>query len=175
MLTRWLLPVLLTFSLACRRGAEPVGNAPATEAPPARKELPSDDSLGADPRRSPHQDKATALAQCRSRANPLAAARSFYDRGEFEEALACAAQASAMMPDEPQAHSEHAAALAALSMYDDAQVAYARALALNPLEVDALLGAAHLYAVSLPSSRQRDASQQTPARPVRLDLRDGPQ
>ena len=61
-----------------------------------------------------------------------------------------------MMPDEPQAHSEHAAALAALSMYDDAQVAYARALALNPLEVDALLGAAHLYAVSLPSSRQRD-------------------
>jgi len=156
MLTRWLLPVLLTFSLACRRGAEPVGNAPATEAPPARKELPSDDSLGADPRRSPHQDKATALAQCRSRANPLAAARSFYDRGEFEEALACAAQASAMMPDEPQAHSEHAAALAALSMYDDAQVAYARALALNPLEVDALLGAAHLYAVSLPSSRQRD-------------------
>ena len=158
MLTRWLLLLLLTFSWACRRGAEPPSTAPTTQALPAPTELaaPSGDSPGADSRRSPHQDKATALARCPARANPLAAARSFYDRGEFEEALACAAQASAMMPDEPQAHSEHAAALAALSMYEEAQVAYARALALNPLEVDALLGAAHLYAVSLPSSRQRD-------------------
>src|SRR5262249_5090961 len=136
--TRWLLLLLLTFSWACRRGAEPSGSAPATQALPARSEpaAPSGDATGADSRRSPHQDKATALATCTARANPLAAARGFYDQGEFEEALAGAAQASAMMPDEPQAHSEHAAALAALSMYEEAQVAYARALALNPLEVD---------------------------------------
>lgn len=146
---------LLIFCAACRR--QESSSASSVQPLPARAEVAaaSGDS-SADSRRSPHPNKPAALTPCRSRTNPLAAARSFYDRGEFDEALACAAQAAAMMPDEAQAHSEHAAALAALSMYDEAQVAYARALALNPVEVDALLGAAHLYAVSLPSSRERD-------------------
>ena len=152
MLARSLLALLVVAS-ACRR-QPPAGEAPTAQAPAVQNEPAP--SAGADSRRSPHPRKAAALTPCRSRSNPLAAARNFYDRGEFEEALACAAQAAAMMPDEAQAHSEHAAALAALSMYDEAQVAYARALALNPLEMDALLGAAHLYAVSLPSSRERD-------------------
>ncbi|MET0406013.1 MAG: metallopeptidase family protein, partial [Cystobacter sp.] len=38
----------------------------------------------------------------------------------------------------------------------EAQVAYARALALEPGHLEALLGAAHLYAVQLPSSREFD-------------------
>jgi tetratricopeptide (TPR) repeat protein len=103
-----------------------------------------------------HRERTSPLAPCGARTNPLASARFLYDQGRYEEALACAAQASAVMPDEPQAHSEHGAALAALGMYDEARLAYAHALALNPNEVDALLGAAHLYAVSLPSSRERD-------------------
>jgi len=96
------------------------------------------------------------LPLCRAKSNPLAAARAFYDKAQYEEALACSAQAAALMPDEAQAHSEKGAALAALGLLEEAQIAYARALALNPRDVDSLLGAAHLYAVSLPANRERD-------------------
>src|SRR5687767_10345414 len=65
-------------------------------------------------------------------ADPLDAARAFYDASRHEEALACAARASALFPDEPHAHSERAAALAALHRHDEAKLAYARALALDP-------------------------------------------
>src|SRR5262249_45421487 len=88
--------------------------------------------------------------------NPLGAARAFYDEGKYADALSCAARASALSPDDPQAHSERGAALAALGQFEDAQLAYSRALAINPDHLDALLGAAHLYAVRLPSSRERD-------------------
>ena len=40
--------------------------------------------------------------------------------------------------------------------FEEAKLAYARALALDPDHLDALLGAAHLYGVSLPSSRDHD-------------------
>jgi len=160
MLIRWFLLSLVALVCACRRPSESTGTAPSARAEtPARLEPPiaSGDAANADAfRRSSHRERSSPLAPCRWRSNPLAAARSSYDKGQFEEALSCAAQASAVMPDEPQAHSEHAAALAALGMYDEARVAYSRALALNPNEVDALLGAAHLYAVSLPSTRERD-------------------
>jgi predicted Zn-dependent protease with MMP-like domain/Flp pilus assembly protein TadD len=86
----------------------------------------------------------------------LSAARAYYNDQDFDQALSCAAQAAALNPEDPQAHSERAAALSALERYDDAQLAYARALALSPDHLDSLLGAAHLYAVSLPSSRDRD-------------------
>jgi Flp pilus assembly protein TadD/predicted Zn-dependent protease with MMP-like domain len=88
--------------------------------------------------------------------NPLGAARDFYDDGLYAEALACAARAAALSPADPQAHSERGAALAALGRLEDAQLAYSRALALNPDHLDALMGAAHLYAVRLPSSRERE-------------------
>jgi tetratricopeptide (TPR) repeat protein len=87
---------------------------------------------------------------------PLDAARKSYDKGHYDVALSCAAQASALDPDEPQAHSERGAALTALGRLDEARLAYARALALNPDHLDALLGAAHLYGVSMPSSRDND-------------------
>ncbi|MFZ5468491.1 MAG: metallopeptidase family protein [Myxococcota bacterium] len=97
------------------------------------------------------------LAVCRSRGKePLEAARAYYDDGQFDDALSCAAQSAALYPQEPQAHSERGAALAALGRFDEAQLAYARALALDPDHVDALLGAAHLYAIGLTSSRERD-------------------
>jgi len=96
------------------------------------------------------------LEVCRTRGDPLEAARRSYDAGQFEEALSCAAQATAFFPENPQAHSERGAALSALGRFGEAQVAYARALAIDPHHPDALLGAAHLYAVSLPSSREHD-------------------
>jgi tetratricopeptide (TPR) repeat protein len=159
MLIRWSLVSLLALTCACRRASEPNASAssPSAQTSPRNESSASGDSVSPDAfRRSSRLEKSSPLAPCRSKVNPLAAARSFYDKGQFEEALACAAQASAVMPDEPQAHSEHAAALAAMGMYDEARIAYSRALALNPNEVDALLGAAHLYAVSLSSNRDRD-------------------
>lgn len=93
---------------------------------------------------------------CHSLGDPLDAARRYYDEGRFDQALSCSAQASAFYPDLPQAHSERGAALSALGRFEEAQLAYARALALSPNHPDALLGAAHLFAVSLPSSREND-------------------
>ncbi len=96
--------------------------------------------------------------RCATRAGsiPLDAARSAYDAREYDRALSCAAEASARAPDEPDAHSERGAALSALGRFDEAKLAYARALALDPEHLDSLLGAAHLYGVSLPSSRDND-------------------
>ena len=44
----------------------------------------------------------------------------------------------------------------ALERYDEAKLAYARALAQDPDSLEALLGTAHLYAVVLPSNREVD-------------------
>jgi tetratricopeptide (TPR) repeat protein len=97
------------------------------------------------------------LAVCEARGeDPLEASRRFSDDGQWEKALSCAAQASALMPNEPLAHAERGRALVALERFDDAKLAYARALAIEPDHLDALLGAAHLYAVALPSTREVD-------------------
>jgi Flp pilus assembly protein TadD/predicted Zn-dependent protease with MMP-like domain len=97
------------------------------------------------------------LAVCQAHGlPPLEAARKSYDDGHYDSALSCAAQASALEPDDPQSHSERGAALSALGRFDEAKLAYARALALDPDHLDSLLGAAHLYGVSLPSTRDND-------------------
>jgi tetratricopeptide (TPR) repeat protein len=97
------------------------------------------------------------LAVCNSEgAAPLDAARRYYDEGRFGAALSCAAQAAALEPDLAAAHAERGVALAALGREPEAQMAFARALAIDPGDADALLGSAHLYAVQLPSTRERD-------------------
>jgi tetratricopeptide (TPR) repeat protein len=97
------------------------------------------------------------LPPCRALgAAPLDAALDYLEEGRYLESLSCAAQASALEPDSVAAHSARGEALAALNRTAEAQVAYARALALDPGHPDALLGAAHLYAVQLPSSREYD-------------------
>jgi tetratricopeptide (TPR) repeat protein len=112
---------------------------------------------GAEARPGPVPAKVVPLPVCKADGRaPLDAARTFYDSSRFEEALSCAAQAAALEPNDALAHSERAAALSALGRFEDAQVAYARALAIDPDHLDALLGAAHLYAVRLPSTRERD-------------------
>ncbi|HYO59490.1 metallopeptidase family protein [Archangium sp.] len=97
------------------------------------------------------------LPTCRARgAAPLDAALDYLGNGKYLEALSCAAQASALEPDSAAAHSARGDALAALNRIAEAQVAYARALAIDPGQPDALLGAAHFYAVQLPSNREHD-------------------
>jgi tetratricopeptide (TPR) repeat protein len=152
---RWLSVCLgLVMGVAgCRRSqpeerslSMPVAaaSAPVLELPSVRKDAAS-------------HSHGQPLAVCHAEGlDPLSAARKFYDAERYEEALSCAAQATALTPEDPQAHSERAAALSALGRYDDAQLSYARALALDPEHLDGLLGAAHLYAVSLPSTRERD-------------------
>lgn len=89
-------------------------------------------------------------------APPLEAAELYLEAGQFQEALSCAAQASALEPERVEAHVTRGSALAALGRMEEAQLALARALALEPGHAQALLAAAHLYAVQLPSTRDRD-------------------
>jgi tetratricopeptide (TPR) repeat protein len=97
------------------------------------------------------------LAVCEAKGRlPLQAAREYADAAQWEKALSCAAQASALTPNDVLAHTERANALSALGRADEARVAYARALAIDPESLDALLGAAHFYTVALPSTREHD-------------------
>lgn len=88
---------------------------------------------------------------------PLHAAQEYFDSGQFEKALSCAAQASALEPGSVPTHVERALALTALKRFDEAKQAFARALALNPDDSEALLGAARLFGMVLPSNHDNDA------------------
>jgi predicted Zn-dependent protease with MMP-like domain/Flp pilus assembly protein TadD len=97
------------------------------------------------------------LALCDGKGKlPLDAAREAFDAREYEKALSCAAQAAALSPGDVLAHTERANALAQLLRNDEAVLAYARALAIDPDSLDALAGAAHFYIVLMPSSRELD-------------------
>jgi predicted Zn-dependent protease with MMP-like domain/Flp pilus assembly protein TadD len=144
---RVLLPLLSGLCLlsACHKTQAVQAVAPNTGTPTAPVHHPSRPVL------------VEPLAVCEARgASPLDAARSAYEAEDWKRALSCAAEAAARSPDDPAAHSERAAALSALGRLDEARLAYARALALDPDHLDALLGAAHLYGVSLPSTREND-------------------
>jgi tetratricopeptide (TPR) repeat protein len=104
-----------------------------------------------------HGQHVTPLPVCEAKGRlPLDAARDYYDKGQYEKALSCASQAAALSPNDVLAHTERANSLSALNRADEARPAYARALAIDPESLDALLGAAHFYAVALPSSREND-------------------
>src|SRR5215470_15386904 len=149
MLRRLGLLSLLCVASACHRAAPADVPAKSAATSPGLPTAPSHH-----PSRPPPIEP---LAVCDARGlDPLDAARAAYDAREYERALSCAAEASARAPDEPDAHSERGAALSALGRFDEAKLAYARALALEPEHLDALLGAAHLYGVSLPSTRDND-------------------
>ncbi len=97
------------------------------------------------------------LQPCEARDRlPIDAARAYYDEEKYEQALACAAQAGALFPGNVLAHTEKGNALVMLGRFDEAKQSFARALATDPDSLDALLGAAHLYGVDLPSNREND-------------------
>jgi predicted Zn-dependent protease with MMP-like domain len=73
------------------------------------------------------------------------AAADAFEAGDLPGALAKATEACAADPRSVSAHHYRAAALAELGQLDEARDAYRRALALDPNDVDALLGAADLY------------------------------
>ena len=157
---RGLLALCLLLS-ACKRNAPapvaPDAGPPAVSAVggPAAPAPTAGDTPVMKPGDATH--RVQPLAVCRAEGTaPLDAARRYFGEGRFEEALSCAAQAAALEPDMAVAHAERGGALAALGRESEAQMAYARALAIDPGDPDALLGSAHLYAVQLPSTRERD-------------------
>lgn len=87
---------------------------------------------------------------------PLLAAHKLLEQSKTLLALSCAAKATALYPDDPEAHLVRADALAELGHVDEAGLALARVLALDPEHLDGLLLAAHFYAVTMLSSREHD-------------------
>ena len=146
---------------ACKKPPEvvcpPVAAAPALDASVALAVPPILPKPASRPEPTVSAPHVQPLSVCDAKGRlPLDAAREYADAQQFELALSCAAQASALFPNDVLAHTERANALAALGRDDEARLGYARALALDPDSLDALLGAAHFYAVKLPSSREND-------------------
>jgi Flp pilus assembly protein TadD/predicted Zn-dependent protease with MMP-like domain len=81
------------------------------------------------------------------------AGRDALDAGREEQALACAEDAARASPRFVPALSLRAMSLAALGRLDDARLAWARALAVDPNEPEALLGAAELHVRRLGPAR----------------------
>lgn len=75
------------------------------------------------------------------------------DRGDADRALACADEALRIAPRLVSALTGRGGALAAQDKLDDARLAFARALAIDPDDVRALLGAAELYVRRLGGGR----------------------
>lgn len=97
------------------------------------------------------------MAVCEARGRlPLDAAQEYFEARDYERALSCAAQAAALSPSDVLAHSVRANSLAELNRHDEAVLAFSRALSIDPDSLDALAGAAHFYAVLMPSSRELD-------------------
>lgn len=158
---RWFVTFVALGLSGCRTEPGPAAPAPpdaaacVCPAPPASSPPP----IKAPTRQEPtaHDPHVTPLAVCEAKGRlPLDAAQAWFDQGAFEKALSCAAQAAAFAPNDVLAHTERGNALAALERFDEAKLAYTRALAIDPEALEALAGAAHLYAVLLPSSREVD-------------------
>jgi Flp pilus assembly protein TadD len=75
------------------------------------------------------------------------------ERGEHARALSCADEALRASPRLVPALSLRAAALTELGRLDEARLAYARALAVDPADPETLYGAAQLYVSRLPGDR----------------------
>jgi tetratricopeptide (TPR) repeat protein len=150
------LAAIVLVLAACHRGSQSENAAPAalpkpadTQAAEAAPPVPRDVHKAQQP-----ADHVEPLKPCPAgEGDPLAAAATYYDAHQYDDALACAAQAAAALPRSADAQSERGAALSALGRYEDARFAYAKALALEPDHADALLGAADLYITRLAPSR----------------------
>jgi tetratricopeptide (TPR) repeat protein len=156
----------LLLVAACSRGAPKAQPAPAAPAPEVA--APADPQRGAGAASAPRLSPGPRPKAVRPRPAPclpdlLAAgpealaeeARRALEAGRKERALDCSEEAVRQAPRLPAALSVRADALAALDRLDEARLAYARALALDPDDPVALLGAAELYVRRL--SGDRDA------------------
>jgi tetratricopeptide (TPR) repeat protein len=152
---RGLLALFLLLGACQRSSSEPAPVASALDAGPASVPVTAAPAALGKPDAS--TPAVAALPVCHDEGNsPLEAARRYYDGERYEEALSCAAKAAALEPDNAEAHAERGMALAALDRVPEAQMAFSRALAIDPDSPNGLLGASHLFVVELPSTRERD-------------------
>jgi predicted Zn-dependent protease with MMP-like domain len=137
------LSALLLSLVACTR-PHAAQRPPQASAPPATPSTLS----AVRPRPAPCLPRGRALP------NALAdRAAAELDRGDAARALSCADEALRAAPRLHAALLSRAEALAELGKVDDARLAWARALAADPDDADALLGAADLYVTRLGGDR----------------------
>jgi predicted Zn-dependent protease with MMP-like domain len=149
---RLLLIALLLALASCSRGnasRTPPPNGPAAGAAHPAPQAPAGSQLATI--RQP-----TPRCAVRADAPPqLAVTRAGFEleRGEHERALACAELALRSAPRLVAALHQRAAALVALGHIEDARLAYAQALAVDPDDPETLYGAADLYVSRLAGDR----------------------
>jgi predicted Zn-dependent protease with MMP-like domain len=144
------LSTLLLAVMACNRShAAPPASAPAR--PPQASAPPATPTVLASVRPRP----APCLPRASASPDALAGrAQAELDRGDAARALACADEALRAAPRLRAALLARADALTALDRPDDARLAWARALAADPDDAEALVGAADLYVTRLGGDRQ---------------------
>ena len=145
-----LLCFLLLAAAACSRPATPAARTPEPpKASAARDDAPAET-------RGQLALVRPAPPRCSSRGGPkLLVQRAAFEleRGEDERALACADEALRLAPRLVAALRLRGEALADLGRLDEARLAYARSLAVEPDDAETLRGAAELYVMQLPGER----------------------
>jgi tetratricopeptide (TPR) repeat protein len=134
---------------------------PAQPAPSARGAGPSSSpalrqAAGKAGAGEPGASRSAPCLAADDRATPRAfvqEGRSALSAGESERALACAEEAVRISPRHVSALTLRADALAALDRVEDARLAWSRALAVDPSDPEALLGAAELHVRRLGPAR----------------------
>jgi tetratricopeptide (TPR) repeat protein len=149
---------LLVLAAACSRREPPPHSAPpAAPAPSARASAPTQQSVRTAPHPEPRVDeKRLPCLPGEPRTAPGALAEESsvaLARGENDRALACAEEALHLSPRLVPALVARAGALGALGKVDEARLAWSRALAVEPSDPDALLGAADLHVRRLGPAR----------------------
>jgi Flp pilus assembly protein TadD/predicted Zn-dependent protease with MMP-like domain len=150
---RRLACLAIFFAIGCKRSAPatPAGGDEAAQRSAMRATQKSDASPEARPlHRCFIEDLSGDPARPLDALLDRAAER--YDHSDFAGSLACAEEASRVEPKSVEAHHDRAAALQELGRLDEAQAAFARALALDPDDPETLAGAADLYVNRLPPS-----------------------
>ena len=151
--------VLLVAAVSCARTPAPAPGVPAPAA--ARANATAQGSL-----RAPGPPRASGLDRVRPPPPPCLpghpyaaptslASRAFaeLDAGANERALGCAEEAQRLAPRLVPALAARAEALAALGRLDEARLAFAWALAVDPDDPETLLGASELYVRRLGGER----------------------
>ena len=142
---------LLVLAAACARkeapASGPSARGPAVALASMRAGTPSAERVITRPEPCvPPDGKATPTAL-------VNAGRDALEAGHAERALACADDAVRAAPRQVAALSLRAAALTSLGRLDDARLAWSRALAVDPSDPEALLGAAELHVRRLGPAR----------------------
>lgn len=174
----------LLLAAACSRSPTP---APAEVVPPIAAAAPSARGSGAGSvaplvrppadaaRGTPIRPRPTPCLPEAPNAAPAALADESWvalDQGAFDRAIACAEEALRIAPRLVSAHAARGTALFEKGRAEDARLAFARALAIDPDEPQALLGAAELYVRRLGGAREAiEAGLEYALRGVRVAAR----